>query len=93
MRMPVGRRRTIVRPHQLAGSHARCRRGIQFALDHKMAIMTPHVMEKGLSAVEDARLDYVLTEVSAAMEIAKPAAGDIWTPDYLPAKDTLMLGK
>jgi NitT/TauT family transport system substrate-binding protein len=60
---------------------------------NKMAIMTPHVMEKGLSAVEDARLDYVLTEVSAAMEIAKPAAGDTWTPDYLPASETLMLGK
>ncbi|MEA2949792.1 MAG: NitT/TauT family transport system substrate-binding protein [Alphaproteobacteria bacterium] len=55
------------------------------------AILTDDVKKLGLSAMEPQRLDRVLTQVSDALQLPKPAPADVWTDAYLPPRDELML--
>jgi len=55
------------------------------------AILTDDVKKLGLSAMEPQRLDRVLTQVSDALQLPKPAPADVWTSAYLPPRDELML--
>jgi NitT/TauT family transport system substrate-binding protein len=57
------------------------------------AILTDDVKKLGLSAMEPQRLDRVLTQVSDALQVPKPAPADVWTPAYLPPREELMLTK
>ena len=55
------------------------------------AVLTDVVRKNGLSTFTNERLDQILTQISDALGVKKPAAGDIWVPDYLPAKEELRL--
>jgi NitT/TauT family transport system substrate-binding protein len=48
------------------------------------AILTENVKKNGLSQVDPARMDRVLTQISDAIGIAKPAMADVYTAAYLP---------
>jgi NitT/TauT family transport system substrate-binding protein len=58
---------------------------------NSLAIVTPETKKNGLSTFSSERLDQILTQVSDALGVKKPAADDIWIPDYLPPVDQLKL--
>jgi NitT/TauT family transport system substrate-binding protein len=55
----------------------------ELKFSNSFSILTPNVKANGLSAVDAARLDKVLSTVALAYQIEKPAPG-IWTDAYLP---------
>jgi NitT/TauT family transport system substrate-binding protein len=55
------------------------------------AVLTDVVKKTGLSTFTNERLDQILTQINDALGVKKSAAGDIWVPDYLPAKEELKL--
>ena len=55
------------------------------------AILTDNVRKNGLSQVDPARMDQVLTQISDAIGIAKPAMAEVYTAAYLPPKADLMV--
>jgi NitT/TauT family transport system substrate-binding protein len=58
---------------------------------NQFSILTPNVKKNGLSAVDPARLDKILDQVSTAYGIPRPPAEKIWTAAYLPSqKDRLI---
>lgn len=57
------------------------------------AILTDDVKKLGMSAMEPGRFDRVLTQVSDALQVPKPAPADVWTSAYLPPREELMLTK
>ena len=63
--------------------------GLDFS--NNLAIITDESKRDGLSTFSKERLDAVLTQVSEAMQIKKPAQDDIWEPDYLPHASELKL--
>jgi len=63
--------------------------GLDFS--NNLAIITPETKKNGLSTFSKERLDEILTQVSDALEVKKPAADDIWDPDYLPPASELKL--
>jgi NitT/TauT family transport system substrate-binding protein len=63
--------------------------GLKFSTND--AVLTDVVRKNGLSTFTNDRLDQILTQISDALGVKKPAAGDIWVPDYLPAKEELRL--
>jgi NitT/TauT family transport system substrate-binding protein len=67
--------------------------GAALAFSTTRAIVTDDVKKHGLSAMQPERLDRVLAQVSEALNIAKPAPADVWTPAYLPPRAELMLAK
>lgn len=64
---------------------------MQLSLD--WSIVTPWVREKGLGQVDPARLRKSMQDVSAALGIAAPDIADVFTAQYLPAADRLMVPK
>jgi hypothetical protein len=53
--------------------------------------MTDYVKKNGLGGVDAGRVDKALNEISSALNIAKPAADQVWTDAYLPpAKDRMV---
>ena len=58
---------------------------------NNLAIITDESKRDGLSTFSKERLDAVLTQVSDAMQIKKPAQDDVWDPDYLPPASELKL--
>jgi NitT/TauT family transport system substrate-binding protein len=62
---------------------------MQLSLD--WSIVTPWVREKGLGQVDPARLRKSMQEVSAALDIPAPDIADVFTAQYLPAPDKLMV--
>jgi NitT/TauT family transport system substrate-binding protein len=63
--------------------------GLDFS--NNLAIITDESKRDGLSTFSKERLDAVLTQVSEAMQIKKPAQDDVWDPDYLPPASELKL--
>ncbi|HEY2533410.1 MAG TPA: ABC transporter substrate-binding protein [Xanthobacteraceae bacterium] len=63
--------------------------GLDFS--NNLAIITPETKKNGLSTFSKQRLDEILTQVSDALQVKKPAADDIWDPDYLPPASELEL--
>jgi len=61
------------------------------AFSTNRAIVTADSKKYGLSAMEPARLDRVLTQVSEALGVPKPAPSEVWTAAYLPPRADLML--
>jgi NitT/TauT family transport system substrate-binding protein len=55
------------------------------------AILTEQVKKNGLSEVDPARMDRVLTQISEAIAIPKPSMADVFTADYLPPKADRMI--
>jgi len=51
------------------------------------------VKANGLNSIAADRMERVLTEVSSALEIPKPAAAESLTPAYLPSQDELKIAK
>jgi NitT/TauT family transport system substrate-binding protein len=63
--------------------------GLQFS--NNLAIITDETKKNGLSTFSKARLDEILTQVSDALQIKKPAPDDIWDAEYLPPASELKL--
>jgi NitT/TauT family transport system substrate-binding protein len=63
--------------------------GLDFS--NNLAIITDETKKNGLTTFSKERLDEILTQVSDALQIKKPAADDIWDPDYLPPASELKL--
>jgi NitT/TauT family transport system substrate-binding protein len=63
--------------------------GLDFS--NNLAIITDETKKNGLTTFSKQRLDEILTQVSDALQIKKPAADDIWDPDYLPPASELKL--
>lgn len=63
--------------------------GLDFS--NNLAIITDETKKNGLSTFSDKRLEAILTQVSDALQVKKPAASDIWDPDYLPPATDLKL--
>jgi NitT/TauT family transport system substrate-binding protein len=61
------------------------------AFSNNLAIITDETKKNGLTTFSKQRLDEILTQVSDALQIKKPAADDIWDPDYLPPASELKL--
>jgi NitT/TauT family transport system substrate-binding protein len=64
-------------------------RGLDFS--NRVSIITEESKKDGISTFSRERLDQVLTQVSSALNIKKPAEDDIWTARYLPSADELKL--
>jgi len=63
--------------------------GLDFS--NNLAVITEETRKNGLSTFSNERLDAILTQVSDALQVKKPAADDIWVPDYLPPAGELKL--
>jgi NitT/TauT family transport system substrate-binding protein len=63
--------------------------GLDFS--NSQAIITDETKKNGLSTFSKERLDQIMDQVSDAMQIKKPAQGDVWDPDYLPPSSELKL--
>lgn len=60
-------------------------------LSFDWSIATPWVKKNGMSLIDPVRLTNSLAEVSAALNIPQPAAKDVYTDAYLPARGKLMI--
>ncbi|WP_158610232.1 ABC transporter substrate-binding protein [Herminiimonas sp. KBW02] len=60
-------------------------------LSFDWSIATPWVKKNGMSFIDPARLNKSLTEVSAALDIPRPDAKDVYTDAYLPPRSSLMI--
>jgi NitT/TauT family transport system substrate-binding protein len=63
--------------------------GLDFS--NKLAIVTEETKKNGLSTFSKERLDEILTQISDAIGVKKPAQDEVWTADYLPPADQLKL--
>ena len=63
--------------------------GLDFS--NNLAIITDETKKNGLTTFTKERLDEILTQVSDAMQIKKPAQDDVWDPEYLPPASDLKL--
>jgi NitT/TauT family transport system substrate-binding protein len=64
-------------------------RGLNFS--NRVAIITDESKKNGISTFSNERLDQILTQISGALNIQKPAPSEIWTASYLPPADELKL--
>jgi NitT/TauT family transport system substrate-binding protein len=64
---------------------------LELNFSNKFSIVTPDVAKHGLSFVDPARLEKVLTQVSDALGIARAAPDLAWTAAYLPPQEDLMV--
>lgn len=64
---------------------------MQLSLD--WSIVTPWVREKGLGQVDPVRLKKSMQEVAAALDIPAPDIADVFSAQYLPPRDKLMIPK
>jgi hypothetical protein len=58
---------------------------------NKLAIITDETKKNGLSTFPASRLDEILTQISDALQIKKPAPDDVWDAEYLPPASALKL--
>jgi len=63
----------------------------ELEIANRVTSMTDYVKKHGLGAVDAARVDKALTQISGALGIAKPDPAQVWTDAYLPSeKDRLV---
>ncbi len=63
--------------------------GLEFS--NKLAIITDETRKNGLSTFSKERLDQILTQISDALQVKKPAQDEVWVPEYLPSQAELKL--
>ena len=63
--------------------------GLNFS--NRTAIVTEESKKNGLSTFSNELLDRILTQITGALNVKKPAPDDIWTPEYLPSAAELKL--
>jgi NitT/TauT family transport system substrate-binding protein len=56
----------------------------ELQIANRVTSMTAYVKSHGLGGVDTDRVEKALTEISGALEIAKPTASEVWTGAYLP---------
>ena len=63
----------------------------ELEIANRVTSMTDYVKQNGLGAVDAARVDKALNEISSALSIAKPDPEEVWTDAYLPPKEKRMV--
>jgi NitT/TauT family transport system substrate-binding protein len=57
---------------------------LELEFSNSFSVLTPNVQANGLSAVDPARLNRILSQVSDALGFAKPPADQVWDARFLP---------
>ena len=63
----------------------------ELQIANRVTSMTDYVKSHGLGGVDTDRVEKALTEISGALSIAKPAASEVWTANYLPPPQDRMV--